>query len=163
MDTLPIDDLDLKETIAAAVLLNNYSTTINDIAQNIYNNGLSKQSLNSVLQSYDIEKIEQLKNELLTFMIDIIKLVLNDYTITERERKNIALLKMYFKIKEGDFYKFKYNEIAEILNRQFEKIHEDGIVIKGEEMYKFEVQDLFDLSYDQFLQIKEQYFNKLQE
>jgi len=161
MDTLQIDDLELKEAIAATVLLNNHSKAIQEIAQNIYNNGFDTISLQPILKKHKIGKIEYIKEQSLAFIIDVIKLVLNDYVISEGERKNIALLKMYFKIADGDFYKYKYNEIVEILNRQFEKIYEDGIVTDEEEVHKFEVQDLFDLSYDQFLEIKEQYRNNL--
>jgi len=58
-------------------------------------------------------------------------------------------------IKEGEFYKIRYHKIAEILHRQFLWIYADGIVTKQEEIHKFEMQGLFGLSYDQFLEFKE--------
>ena len=160
MDLFPIDDLSLKDWINEVSLMNNYNPIIQEIVQNIYDNDFDTKNRDLILNNHNIEEIEYLKYYAIAFIIDYIKFVLNDYVISEKERCNVALLKHYFKIKEGDFYKYRYIEIIEILHRQFEKIYEDGIITDDEEIHKFEVQDLFDLSYDQFLEIKENYLTK---
>ena len=163
METLQQDDLDLKDGIAAIALMNDYVPVMQIIAQNIHDNGLDIKNRDLILKQHSIEKIEHLKDYALFLIIDYIKLVLNDYAISEKERENVTFLKYYFKIKEGDFYKDRYDEVVKVLNRQFEKIYEDGIVTNEEAIHKFEVQDLFDLSHDQFFEIKENYLSKQNE
>jgi len=154
MNTLPQDDLDLREGVATLALMNEYSPVVQAIAQNIYNNGFDTESRDLILRQHDIVDVVYIKERALNFIIDYIKMVLNDYIVSEKERENVTLLKYYFKIKEGDFYKYKYREITEILYWQFEKIYEDKIVTKEEAVHKVEVQGLFSLSLDQFLEIK---------
>ena len=163
MKTPQLDDLELKDAVSATAKINNYIGIMQDITQNIRANGFDVISLQTILNKHKIGKIEYIKDKSLFFIIDYIKIILNDHTITDKERNNISLLKRYFKIEEGDLYKHKYSEIVEILNRQFEKIYEDGIITNEEDIHKFEVQDLFDLSYDQFLEIKEKYISKHRE
>jgi len=155
MNTLPKDDLNLHEAMGAIALTKTLSPIVMSIAQHIYDNDLNRGALQEILNQYEIDKIEDLKEELLDFIIYYIEIILNDQVISDKERTNIGLLKIYFKIKEGDFYKLRHSQIANILHKQFEHIYEDGIVTTKEEIHKFEIQDLFDLSYDQFLEFKE--------
>jgi len=92
-------------------------------------------------------------------VIDYIKIVLNDYTITDKERINVSNLKRYFRVQEGDFYKYRKVEVIEIMHRQLDKIYEFGVIPDEESVHRFEVQDLFDISYDQFLEIKKLYLS----
>lgn len=84
-----------------------------------------------------------------------INLILNDHNITENEKNNIRLLKIYFKIKEGDFYNKRYNEVEDILHRQFERLYLDNKISESESIFNVELQEIFDLSYDQFDKFKE--------
>ena len=60
---------------------------------------------------------------------------------------------MLFKIAEGDFYKLRYEEVNEILKEQLIRIYRDDNRIDQEEsLHKVGLQELFSLSYDQFLQ-----------
>ena len=81
---------------------------------------------------------------------------MNDHVITENELKNIQYLKLIFKIQEGDFYKNRYDEIDDILTRQFYKMYRnDDKIDETEALHKVSLQKLFDLSYDQLLEFKE--------
>ncbi len=82
-------------------------------------------------------------------------MILNDHIISGNEKFNVELLKKYFNIKEGDFYKIRYQEVEYILHRQFERIYQDNAVSKEEALGKVDLQDIFDLSYDQFEEFKE--------
>ena len=158
-----MDDLNLKDGIAAIILQNSYNPIIQDIAQNIYDNGLDPNYLKLILKKHLISKITDIKDYALPFIVDYIRMALNDYVITENEVKNITLLKFYFKIKQGDFFKYRYYDVVEILYNQFDKIYEDKTVTYDEEITKVELQGLFDLSYDQFYKINQEYLaNKTQ-
>lgn len=51
--------------------------------------------------------------------------------------------------------KFKNFEITELLRKEFIRIYSDYFVDKIEERLNFNLQSLFDLSYDQFESIKQ--------
>ncbi len=59
---------------------------------------------------------------------------------------------MLLHIKEGDFIEAHKEEgIENILRREFELIYKDKTVDKNEAAMKVDLQELFGLSYDQFL------------
>ena len=61
-------------------------------------------------------------------------------------------LKMLLHIKEGDFIEaHKEEDIENILRREFELIYKDKNVDNDEAAMKVDLQELFGLSYDQFL------------
>ena len=61
-------------------------------------------------------------------------------------------LKMLLHIKEGDFIKaHKEEDIENILRKEFDLIFQDKNVDKDESAMKVDLQELFGLSYDQFL------------
>lgn len=125
------------------------------ICQLIYQSELDRNTLQEVLTKNSIDEIEDIKQDLLDILIIYINLVLNDNLISNNEKHNVEILKKYFRIKEGDFYRLRLPEIEDIINRQFERIYEDKDVSKQEAMHSVELQSLFNLSYDQFAQLKE--------
>lgn len=122
-------------------------------------NNLSRISLKNVLLEYNIKNIEDIKHEALNFLIDYINFILNDDIIRYKERENIELLKRYFKIREGDFFKYKSKELDHILQKQFAKIYLDNFIDNKEALHCVELQALFNLSFDQFTRVK--YFSAL--
>lgn len=80
---------------------------------------------------------------------------LTDHIISKNERDNIELLKIYFKIKEGDFIEHRYSEIEDVLLRQFERQFVDNKIDYMESKHNVYLQEIFDLSYDQFDKFKE--------
>lgn len=88
-------------------------------------------------------------------LIVYINLILNDHIITENEKNNVRLLKMYFRIKEGDFINKRSNEVEDILQRQFERLYSDNLINTSESLLLVDLQGVFDLSYDQFDKLKE--------
>lgn len=62
-------------------------------------------------------------------------------------------MKRVFRIKEGDFYNQRYYEVEDVLNRQFERIYADNQIDNDEAILKVGLQEMFDLSYDQFLEL----------
>ena len=152
---LPQKDLELHEAFAIILSRGNFTEYISDIAELVYKENLNRENLRITLNEYGIKNINDLKEEILDLLIIYIKLILDDHVITEKERKNVALLKKLFKIKEGDFLKYKYPEIEEIIHAQFKRLYADNKITIEEAIYKVEFQGLFDLSYDQFDKMKE--------
>jgi len=149
---LPKDDLELHKAFAKILFNENFSDYINEIIELIFNNELDRPKVNEILKNYRLKQIEAIKEEILDLLLIYINIVLNDNVISENEAGNINLLKRFFKIKEGDFYNCRYYEVEEILNRQFERIYGDNKIDAEEALHKVGLQELFDLSYDEFLE-----------
>ena len=146
------DDLELHEAFELILSNENYSEYINDIVELIYKKQLDKTTIEKVLFEHHIGKIEHIQVEILDLLIAYINIILNDHKISEKEANNLKILKRFFKIKEGDFFKYRYREVEEILQRQFEQIYRnDNKIDTDEAIFKVGLQEIFDLSYDQFL------------
>jgi DNA segregation ATPase FtsK/SpoIIIE-like protein len=127
---------------------------IHDIAELVYQENLTSKTIENVIANYGIKSIKDIKLDLIDLLILYISIVLEDFIITENEKKNVSILKRLFKIKEGDFYNNRLSEIERILHIQFYKLYVEEIISEDESVYSFEMQDLFDLGFDQFEAIK---------
>ena len=143
-------DLELHKAFEIILSIKSFSNYISHIVELIYDENLSVETLNSVLKDHKIKNIKDIKEELLDLVLVYINLALNDHILTDNEKKNIKLLKAYFKIEEGDFYKYRFSEVEEILQRQFERLYLDDKIDEHEELHKVDLQEIFGLSYDQF-------------
>lgn len=98
--------------------------------------------------------LSMIKPEALQVILDYSEIILEDDVLTENEIRIITLLKMFFQIKDGDFYTYGKKEVVDaVLTTQLEKMYEDGVIDKEEALMKFDLQGLFCLSYDQFLDV----------
>lgn len=150
---LPSNDLQLKEAFGKILSTENFSDVINEIAELIYKDELNKQTIEDLYKKYGIKQVENIKGEILDLLLYYTNLILDDNFITTKEAENIKFLKRFFKIKEGDFYHYKYHEIEMILNRQFGHMYQDNVIDNNEALHKVDLQELFDLGYDQFLEL----------
>lgn len=131
-----------------------FNEPIADIVELICNRELTRENLKKALSEHQIDRVESIKDDLLDLVLVYIDYVLKDYIITDNEKRNVEFLKKYFKIKEGDFYNRKYYEVEQVLHRQFEKLYFDNNISPQEAEYNFNLQDMFDLSCDQFDRFK---------
>lgn len=131
----------------------NRSVYIKEISALIGKNMLDKFQLEELLKAHHIYDIRDIKTEILDMLLSYINFILVDDVISENEEKSIILLKRLFKIKEGDFFNFRYKEIETILDKQFQILYSDNQIDKEEALHKVGLQSLFDLGYDQFLQL----------
>lgn len=99
---------------------------------------------------------DTLRWEAVDVIIDYVELILEDNILSSEEMQILRMMKLYFRVKEGDFLKQHKDEIIEhILTRQLELIYRDKCVDIYESLMKVELQELFGLSYDQFLQFEQ--------
>lgn len=137
-----------------------YSTTeypskyIIEIANSIIENNFSLNFFNIILKKHTISNIKDKKNESLDFLLSYANFILIDNIILENEIKDFQILKIILKISEGDFMKFKPFETTEILKKEFKNIYSDATVNPSEVLLNCNLQFLFDLSYDEFEELK---------
>ena len=120
----------------------------------LLNDKFDLDNFNSILKKFKIGKVEDIKLDSLDLLISYANFILKDNIISEIEIQDFSILKRIFRIKEGDFKKFKNFEINEILKKEFMRIYSDNYVNDKEQLINLNLQSLFDLSYDEFENIK---------
>lgn len=129
---------------------------VRHMANLIVNNDLTTTNIKVYLSEYDIRSITTIKIEMLSMIIMYLNIMLDDGIITDEIKRNVEILKLYFKIKEGDFHKKNYLEIKTIIQRQLERLYSDNKLSPEEAMVEVDLQDMFDLSLAQFEEIKKE-------
>lgn len=147
------EELSLKEAFEIIFSTQEYSEYILDIVGMIYKSEISEEKITNILKKHKIKSLEDIKEELLDVIIAYINITLNDHKLSQNELFNVRYLKKLFNIIEGDFYTFRYPEIEETLLKELRHIYrDDDRIDKVESIFKVELQELFDLGYDQFLE-----------
>jgi len=160
MNITPFKEEENLKNIFSKIAKTDLKNYIREIVELVINSTLSKENIKSILTKYSIQKVEIIKSELLEILIAYLNFILNDNLITTIEKENFEFLKMYFEIKDRDFYKYKLQEIKSIINRQFERIYTDNLIIQSETESNDLLQDIFGLNYDQFDKMKESFVIK---
>lgn len=124
-----------------------------DLIELIVQGRIDRKLFTEVLQSNHIREISEIKEYLQDVFIDYVKEIVEDHHISNEEVSKSTKLKLLFEIKEGELYAHKFSEIQEILYKQFSYFMIDGEISPLEELQKVNLQDLFDLGYDQFLKV----------
>lgn len=120
----------------------------------LLDNNFELNCFNSILKRYNIQKIGDIKFESLDLLISYADFILTDNLISENEIQDFSILKRVFRIKEGDFVKFKRFEVVELLKKELMRIYSDNLVDGNEQLLNLNLQSMFDLSYDEFEHIK---------
>lgn len=150
--------MELKKTYSYIISSNVIGNSLLDVGEIIAKKGLNttrKDCLN-VLNSYGIKSLEDFKGKFIKLILLYIKVALKDNIITDEEIKNIRFLKLLFNIEEGDFTKEKIisNEVSRIIRTQIYLMHQDDNKIDSQEaLQKVNLQEIFGLSYDEFLSL----------
>lgn len=154
---------ELQKTLSQIALKEQYSGITTELLRLIIHNPEGKidpLARNEALKQAGIRRISDIKEHTLGVIIDYAKLCLEDGVLTDVEIKNITLLKVYFGIEDGDFYKnHLQKEVKEILFAQLDKLYEDGKLDEQESLLQSETQGMFGLSYNEFEEIVKAYFN----
>ncbi len=138
---LPKEDFEIQKDFGTILSIENFSNYINEIVELIHINQFNKANLDRVLMENNIKLIDDIKEELLDLLLVYINLILNDNIIDENEARSVNILKRVFKIREGDFYNYRFDEVEEVLNRQLERLYSDNQIDKEEGLFKVELQE----------------------
>lgn len=138
------------------IIQGHYSEPLKKVLELFAQGVVSPIVLRETLKSYDVSLFD-LHAEAIDVVVDFVNMILCDHIITKEEMNMLRRLKAFLHIKEGDFIKaHKENEIKDLLCREFELIYSDKVVDKSEAAMKVDLQELFGLSYDQFLSFEQE-------
>lgn len=150
---MKIDDLLL--SALQKIKDNNDAEYLNEIIILIQNNELYRSKIDEILLKYEIVNHQKVQEDFLDLILNYIEFVLEDDLIEETESYNVTQLKRLFQIKIGDFYDKRYFAIQAILKKQCAKSLADQQNNRASVIQQFQLQGLFDLSYDQFTEFIE--------
>lgn len=133
------------QEIEKRVVLSDY---LQEICSAIIDKSISKESIDEVLKrksvNYSIAKVD-----FLHLIIEYIKNILEDDILTAIEKENVKFLKVLFRIQPGDFYYHNKADIEATIAFQLSRIYQDNYISEEEALLKVDLQEIFDLSYDQ--------------
>lgn len=143
----------LKLFITDAIEQRTYSSVMNGLLSLIVDDKMNSIARNEYLSDCGYS-INDIKMESLSVILDFAKSCLTDDYLSEEEMRSIHLLKLFLCIKDDDFIQHgKREEVEEILTLQLEKMYQDNRISNDEAISKTKLQELFGLSYDEFLDI----------
>lgn len=143
----------IKEVVKGLMASRQYSPCIKETLDLIINDKMNSIELNRCLSENNLS-INDIKEEAMSLIIDYSKVILEDGIITKDEMRNISMLKLFYRIKEGEFFELgKKEDVTDVLLQQLRKLYADNTIDQSEAVMKTELQELFGLCYEDFLDI----------
>ena len=130
------------------------SGLVADVAASLAAGNLSRAELNKAFERGGLQP--DCRDEFLDLVLFYLQKCLEKHQLTPEEKSSIHQLKLFLHVKEGDFWRFKKYEVADLLTAEIKKILEDRRVDQAEALRMVDIQTAFDLSYDQVLEISRQ-------
>ena len=131
-----------------------YQEVIKAALQLIIDGQMNSLALDKLLAEKGIRRITDIKEKTLDVLLDYADIILEDDTLDQEELRNLKMLKLFFRIEEGDFQKNnKFPRVEEIIVRQLEKLYADNILEYQEELHQSELQGVFGLGHDEYMKI----------
>lgn len=127
---------------------------LHNLAKTIIREGLNKKAVRDHLLDDGISRMYEIKEDLLDLLLAYLHVILDDHVISELEYLDFGLLKILFQIKEGEFYNRRYFQIRSVIMGQLDYLSEDEVFEPEKSKLNVNLQDMFDLSYDQFQFLK---------
>ena len=148
----------MKTTIQATahelIIHNEYPEVIKAALQLIVDGQMSSLALDKVLAEKGIRSITDIKEKTLDVLLDYADIILEDDVLTTDELRNLKMLKLFFRVEEGDFQKNnKFARVESIIVRQLEKLYADNIIDEKEALHQSDLQGVFGLGYDEYVNI----------
>ena len=144
----------LKETAQELIARKEYPDVIKAALQLIVDGKMSSLALEKVLAEKGIRRITDIKEKTLDVLLDYADVILEDDVLTPEELANLKMLKLFFRIDEGDFQKNnKFERVESIIVRQLEKLYADNILDEQEALHQSDLQGVFGLGYDEYANI----------
>jgi hypothetical protein len=121
---------------------------LKEVCLQIAEKTLNKKVLGEILTNTGVND-SIAKVDLIHLILEYIKIALQDNILTQSEKEDIKLLKLWFGIQPGDFYFHSKHNIENIITRQLSRIYQDNYITDEEALFKVDLQEIFDFSFDQ--------------
>lgn len=95
----------------------------------------------------------QQRQEMVDLLLHFLSSCLEDGKITAREIEAQRMLRRLLNIRDGDLYNERKDAVRRLIERQIDWMESDFQISHSEELYLVDLQRIFDLSYDQLLEL----------
>jgi hypothetical protein len=89
------------------------------------------------------------KVNFLHFIFEYVRIALRDDILSSEEKEVIGYFKRIFKIIPGDFMFHTNEQVENVIKYQLSQMYSDNNITSEEALLKIDLQELFDLSFDQ--------------
>ena len=121
---------------------------IEEIVGALCSDTLQADQITKVLESYNLNH-SIAKVDFIHLLLVYINIALEDSILTTEEKENVVFLKRAFKISPGDFFMYNMFQSEEIIRFQLLQAYQDNFIDSQEAVLKTDLQEIFDLSFDQ--------------
>lgn len=144
----------IQESVRELISRYEYPDVIKAALQLIIDGQMNSLALDKVLASSGIRRITDIKEKTLDVLLDYADLILEDDLLSQEELRNFKMLKLFFRVDEGDFQKNnKFQRVETIIVNQLEKLYADNILEYQEELHQSDLQGVFGLGHDEYMKI----------
>ena len=144
----------IHETAQELIKRKEYPEVIVEALQLIIDGQMNSLALDKLLATKGIRRITDIKEKTLDVLLDYADMILEDDSISQEELTNLKMLKIFFRIQEGDFQKNnKFKRVESIIICQLEKLYADNILEYQEELHQSDLQGVFGLGHDEYMRI----------
>jgi len=151
----------IQETAQELIARKDYPEVIKAALQLIIDGQMNSLALDKVLAEKGIRRITDIKEKTLDVLLDYADIILEDDVLTPEELTNLKMLKLFFRIEEGDFQKNnKFNRVQTIIIKQLEKLYADNILDEQEALHQSDLQGVFGLGFDEYEKIVQKVVRK---
>lgn len=123
------------------------------LARGLASESLARESINELAAEHGIADIEAAKPAALDLVLYYIRHALIDHSLSQGEIEVARRLKRLLHVDEGDLWRWRRAEVTQLVSLEMERILADHHIDYNEELHQVELQALFDLSYDQYLEL----------
>lgn len=144
----------IQQTARELITRKEYPDVIKAALQLIVDGQMNSLALDKVLAEKGIRRITDIKEKTLDVLLDYADIILEDDSLSQEELTNLKMLKLFFRIEEGDFQKNnKFQRVEVIITRQLDKLYADNVLEYEEELHQSDLQGVFGLGHDEYMKI----------
>ena len=121
---------------------------LQEICIAITKGSITREKVDKILADHSVNH-SVAKVSFLHLIFAYIGISLADDILTDYEKEDIKFLKKLFQIQRGDFYLHNKPDVEKTISLQLSKIYQDNLITKKEAKLKVDIQEIFDLSFDQ--------------
>jgi len=103
------------------------------------------------------------REDLLDLLVYFLESCFSNHSLDESKKSGLRKLKRLFRVKEGELYGLRERKVRDLLQQEIDGILGDGTVDPEGALYLVDLQEAFDLSYDQFLEVTRSSFDRVVE
>jgi len=128
-------------------------SAVDAVSTLIADGALSRESFDRLVAHHGVSESRTFRDHLLDLVLRRVRNTVRDHCITTDELDQIQQLAVTFQVAEGEYYRQRRAEVAEILQRELHRILEDERVDAFELSYLETLQRMFGLGYDQYVEL----------